>query len=118
MQSTQTDLVQNTPDKKQESVATQVNRAESIAALQRAMAQMPERFRVILTAIGQGCRYSEIGDQLGMTKQGVHKIAAAALQSRREHLESQGFGGLDSVDLLKSFRLDYILGFDASFTIA
>jgi RNA polymerase sigma factor (sigma-70 family) len=104
MQSTQTDLVQNTPDKKQESVATQVNRAESIAALQRAMAQMPERFRVVLTAIGQGRSYSEIGDQLGMTKQGVHKIASAATQSLREHLESQGFGGLDSVGLLKSFR--------------
>ena len=104
MQSTQTDLVQNTAEKKQESVATQVNRAESIAALQGAMAQMPERFRVVLTAIGQGHSYSEIGDQLGMTKQGVHKIAAAALQSLREHLESQGFGGLDSVGLLKSFR--------------
>jgi RNA polymerase sigma factor (sigma-70 family) len=104
MQSTQTDLVQNTPDKKQESVATQVNRAESIAALHRAMAQMPERYRVVLTAIGQGRSYSEIGDQLGMTKQGVHKIAAAATQALREHLESQGFGGLDSVGLLKSFR--------------
>ena len=104
LQSTQTDLVQNTPDKKQESVATQVNRAESIAALQRAMAQMPERYRVVLTAIGQGRSYSEIGDQLGMTKQGVHKIAAAATQALREHLESQGFGGLDSVGLLKSFR--------------
>ena len=102
LQSTQTDLVQNIPDKKQESVATQVNRAESIAALQRAMAQMPERFRVVLTAIGQGHSYSEIGDQLGMTKQGVHKIAAAATQALREHLESQGFGGLDSVGLLKS----------------
>ena len=104
LQSTQTDLVQNIPDKKQESVATQVNRAESIAALQRAMAQMPERFQVVLTAIGRGSSYSEIGDQLGMTKQGVHKIAAAATQALREHLESQGFGGLDSVGLLKSFR--------------
>ncbi|MEI8309845.1 MAG: hypothetical protein WCH98_03725 [Verrucomicrobiota bacterium] len=37
-----------------------------------------------------------------MTKQGVHKIAAAAIQSLREHLESQGFGGVDSVGLLKS----------------
>ena len=81
MQSTQTDLVQNTPDKKQESVATQVNRAESIAALKRAMAEMPERYRVVLTAIGQGRSYAEIGDQLGMTKQGVHKIAAAATQA-------------------------------------
>ncbi|MCX6968666.1 MAG: hypothetical protein NTV93_00740 [Verrucomicrobia bacterium] len=56
------------------------------------------------TAYGQGHSYSEIGDQLGMTKQGVHKIADAALKSLREHLESQGFGGLDSVGLLKSFR--------------
>jgi len=104
MQSTQTDLVQNTPDKGQESVAAKVSRAESIAALDRAMADMPERFRIVLTAIGQGRSYSEIGDQLGMTKQGVHKIAAAAIQSLKEHLESQGYGGLDSVGLLKSFR--------------
>lgn len=104
MQSAQEDLVHNTPDKKQESVATQVNRAESIAALQRAMEQMPERYRIVLNAIGQGRSYSEIGVQLGMTKQGVHKIASAAMQSLREHLASQGFGGLDSVGLLKSFR--------------
>jgi RNA polymerase sigma factor (sigma-70 family) len=104
LKSTQTDLVHNTPDKKQESVATQVNRAESIEALRRAMEQMPERYRIVLTAIGQGCSYSEIGAQLGMTKQGVHKIASAAMQSLRKHLASQGFGGLDSVGLLKSFQ--------------
>jgi RNA polymerase sigma factor (sigma-70 family) len=92
MQSTQTDLVQNIPDTKQESVATKVNRAESIAALQRAMAHMPERFRGVLTAIGQGRSYSEICDRLGMTKQGVHKIATAAIQALRENLESQGYG--------------------------
>ena len=76
----------------------------SIAALNKAMAGMPERFRAVLTAVGQGRSYSEIGDQLGMTKQGVHKIAAAAMHSLKEHLESQGYGGLDSVGLLKSFR--------------
>lgn len=36
-----------------------------------------------------------------MTKQGVHKIATAATRALREHLESQGFGGLDSVGLWK-----------------
>jgi RNA polymerase sigma factor (sigma-70 family) len=102
MQSTQTDLVQNTPDKKQESVNTQAGRAESLAALQRAMTSLPDRYCVVLTGIGQGRSYSEIGEQLGMTKQGVHKIAAAAMQALRDHLESQGFGGLDSVGLLKS----------------
>ncbi len=104
MQSTQTDLVQNTPDTSQDSVATQVSRAESIAALLRSMAQLPERYRVVLSAIAEGRSYSEIGTQLGMTKQGVHKLAAAAMQSLREHLESQGYGGLDSVGLLKSLR--------------
>lgn len=104
MQSTRTDLAQNTPDQSQESVGTKVSRAESQAALGRVMAKMPERHRVVLTAIGQGHSYSEIGTQLGMTKQGVHKIAAAAMQSLREHLGSQGLGGLDSVGLLKSFR--------------
>ncbi len=102
MESTQADLVQNTPDNKQESVTTQAGRAESLAALQRAMTSLPERYRVVLNGIGQSRSYSEIGIQLGMTKQGVHKIAMAAMQSLREHLESQGFGGLDSVGLLKS----------------
>ena len=65
---------------------------------------MSERYRVVLSAVAEGKSYSEIGEQIGMTKQGVHKIAAAAMQSLREHLESQGFAGLDSVGFLKSFR--------------
>ena len=99
---------QNTPDKSQESVATKVSRAESLAALNKAMSGMPERFRLVLTAIGQGRSYSDIGDQLGMTKQGVHKIAAAAMHSLKEHLESQGYGGLDSVGLLESLPQEEI----------
>ena len=106
MQSTQTDLVHNTPDIKQESVASKVSRAQSIAAIQKAMEGMPERYRVVLSAVAEGKSYSEIGEQIGMTKQGVHKIAEAAMQSLREHLEVQGFAGLDSVGLLKSFRED------------
>lgn len=102
MQSTETDLIQNTQDKNQESVGTQVSRSESLAALQRAMARLSERHRAVLTEIGLGRSYSEIGLQLGMSKQGVHKIATAAAQALRQQLESQGFGGLDSVGLLKS----------------
>lgn len=103
MQSTQTDLVQNTPAVAQESVTTQVNRAESLAALNLAMNAMPERYQVVLTGIGQGHSYTEIGKQLGMTKQGVHKIATAAMQALKENLKSQGLGALDSRGLLKSF---------------
>ena len=109
MQSTQTDLVQNIPATAQESVASQANRAESLAALNNAMSGMPERFRVVLTAIGQGRSYSEIGGQLGMTKQGVHKIATTAMQALKENLKSQGFGALDSRGLLKSFRVDEVI---------
>jgi len=42
-------------------------------------------------------------------KQGVHKIAAAAMQSLKDHLESQGYCRLDSVDLLKSFRVNEVI---------
>jgi len=104
MQSTQTDLVQNTPDRKQESVATGVSRAESIAALRKAMEGMPEKYRVVLSGLSEGKSYSEIGEKMGMTKQGVHKIVTAAIQSLKERLESQGFDGVDSVGLLKSFH--------------
>jgi len=104
MESTQTDLVQNTPDLKQESVATGVNRAESIAALRKAMEGMPEKYRVVLSGVSEGKSYSEIGEQLGMTKQGVHRIATVAIQSLKERLASQGFAGLDSIGLLKSIH--------------
>jgi RNA polymerase sigma factor (sigma-70 family) len=104
MQSTQTDLVQNTPDQKQESVVTGVSRAESIAALRTAMEGMPEKYRVVLSGVSEGKSYSEIGEKMGMTKQGVHKIVTAAIQSLKERLESQGFDGVDSVGLLKSFH--------------
>ena len=104
MQSTQTDLVQNTPDQKQESVATGVSRAESIAALRTAMEGMPEKYRVVLSGVSEGKSYSEIGEKMGMTKQGVHKIVTAAIQSLKERLESRGFDGVDSVGLLKSFH--------------
>jgi RNA polymerase sigma factor (sigma-70 family) len=77
MESTQIDLIHNTPDAKQESVATKVNRAQSIAALQKAMEGMSDRYRFVLSAVAEGKSYSEIGTQIGMTKQGVHKIAAA-----------------------------------------
>jgi RNA polymerase sigma factor (sigma-70 family) len=104
MQSTQTDLVQNTPDQKQESVVTGVSRAESIAALRTAMEGMPEKYRVVLSGVSEGKSYSEIGEKMGMTKQGVHKIVTAAIQSLKERLESRGFDGVDSVGLLKSFH--------------
>jgi len=104
MQSTQTDLVHNTPDIKQESVATKVSRAQSIEALKQAIEGMSERYRTVLLGVAEGKSYSEIGEQMGMTKQGVHKISAAAMQSLREQLEKQGFAGLDSIGFLKSTR--------------
>ena len=68
------------------------------------MEGMPEKYRVVLSGVSEGKSYSEIGEKMRMTKQGVHKIVTAAIQSLKERLESQGFDGVDSVGLLKSFH--------------
>jgi RNA polymerase sigma factor (sigma-70 family) len=105
-ESTQTDLVQNTPDQKQESVDAGVRRAESIAALRKGMEGLPERHRLVLTGISEGKSYSEIGEQLGISKQAVHKIALAAAESLKGRLRDQGFDGLDSIGLLASIKTE------------
>jgi RNA polymerase sigma factor (sigma-70 family) len=102
--STQADVVQQTQDPGQDSVATQAHRAESIAALQRCLSKLSAKQQRILQAVGKGLSYTEIGEKNGVSKQAAHKMAASAIQSLRELLAEEGFGGLDSVGLLKSFR--------------
>jgi RNA polymerase sigma factor (sigma-70 family) len=104
--STQGEMIQQTPDTGQDSVATHVHRAESIAALQRCLSKLSAKQQRILQAVGKGMSYVEIGEEYGVSKQAAHKMATSAIQSLRKYLAEEGFGGLDSVGLLKSFRRD------------
>jgi RNA polymerase sigma factor (sigma-70 family) len=76
--------------------------AESRRILEELLAQLPPRSRLIVVRIREGMSYSEIGKELGISKQAVHKVAHAALQGLREKLEARGLSGIDSKGFLKS----------------
>ncbi len=78
--------------------------AESREILESVLAELSPRCRSILLHIREGKSYSEIGLALGISKQAVHKVGYAAMQSVREKLEARGFSGLDSKGFLKSSR--------------
>ena len=76
--------------------------AESRRILEEVLAQLPSRSRLIVLGIREGKSYSEIGKELGISKQAAHKVAHAALQGLREKLEARGLSGIDSKGFLKS----------------
>jgi RNA polymerase sigma factor (sigma-70 family) len=77
---------------------------ESREILESVLAELSPRSRAIVMEVRAGKSYAEIGAQLGISKQAVHKIGHAALQSVREKLEARGFSGIDSKGFLKSAR--------------
>ena len=98
---TQTSFVEQAADPA-EDVALLVSRVESRAILEELLAQLPARTRSILGEMAQGRSYAEIGEKLGVSKQAIHKTAAAALDQLRDHLNQRGYKALDSAGLLKS----------------
>ncbi len=92
---------QRLPDEFQD-VLAQVRSQESRRVLENLLASLPVRTQQILALVAEGHSYAEIGERLGVSKQAVHKAAAAALDSLREQLAAQGFGGLDSKGLLRT----------------
>ena len=92
---------QRLPDEFQD-VLTQVRSQESRLVLENLLASLPPRTRQILAFVAEGHSYAEIGERLGVSKQAVHKSASAALNSLREQLAAQGFGGLDSKGFLRT----------------
>ncbi len=83
-------------------VALDVRAAESRRILEEVIAELAPRSRQIVAQIWSGKSYAEIGAEMGISKQAVHKVGYAALQSLREKLELRGFGGIDSKGFLKS----------------
>lgn len=79
---------------------------ESHRILEDVLAELSPRARLIVVRLRDGKSYSDIGAELGISKQAVHKVGYAALQSLREKLEGRGFSGIDSKGFLKSARRD------------
>lgn len=77
---------------------------ESRRILEDVLAELSPRSRLIVVRLREGKSYSDIGAELGISKQAVHKVGYAALQSLREKLEGRGFSGIDSKGFLKSAR--------------
>jgi len=83
-------------------VRLSARRSESALILREAVAQLPARLQIVLKSIQAGKTYEEIGRELGISKQGVYKLAQPALRQVREFLAERGFGGVDSKGLLAS----------------
>ena len=92
---------QRLPDEFQD-VLSQVSSQESRRALENLLASLPVRTQQILALVAEGHSYAEIGERLGVSKQAVHKAASTALNSLREQLAAQGFGGVDSKGFLQT----------------
>jgi RNA polymerase sigma factor FliA len=92
---------QRLPDEFQD-VLCQVRSQESRRVLENLLSSLPVRTQQILGLVAEGHSYAEIGERLSVSKQAVHKAAAAALNSLREQLAAQGFGGLDSKGFLQT----------------
>lgn len=97
---------QRLPDEFQD-VLSQVRSQESRRVLENLLASLPVRTQQILALVAEGHSYAEIGERLSVSKQAVHKAAATALDSLREQLAAQGFGGLDSKGFLQTASQAY-----------
>jgi RNA polymerase sigma factor (sigma-70 family) len=78
---------------------------ESDEKLALAIETLSPRLRVVAEGIGAGKSYSEIGAELGISKQAAHKLAGAAMATLREKLDAMGFSGVDTLGLLKSHSI-------------
>jgi RNA polymerase sigma factor (sigma-70 family) len=75
---------------------------ESGKRLEMAMLALSPRLRLVAEGIRDGKSYSEIGTMLGVSKQAAHKLAGATISALKDHLESMGFQGIDTLGFLKS----------------
>ena len=106
--STQAPQVQNLKDHGNPSVPQQARFNESKALLDKLLGTLSPRHRTVLEGIRDGRSYSEIGADMGISKQAVQKIVHSALDALRQKLEENGFRGIDSQGFLESFRASKI----------
>lgn len=99
---TEEDRIATIPDLEAKDVPEAAAALESDTRLAQAMKSLTPRLRLVAEGIGAGKSYSEIGADLGISKQAAHKLAGAAMTTLREKLYAMGFGGIDTLGLLKS----------------
>jgi len=75
---------------------------ESAKRLEMALSTLSPRLRLVAGGIRDGKSYSEIGTELGVSKQAAHKLTGAAVAALRDRLEAMGFQGVDTLGFLKS----------------
>ena len=102
--STQAPRVQNLKDHGNPSVPRQAGFNESKALLNKLLGGLSARHRAVLEGVRDGRSYSEIGADMGISKQAVQKIVHSALEALRQKLDECGFRGIDSQGFLESFR--------------
>ena len=98
---TESPRIQNVPDIAGHA-SLEIRANESRRVLEDVLAELPNRSRKVLQWLREGKSYSEIGEEMGISKQGAHKIGQDALLSLKEKLMARGFSGLDSKGFLKS----------------
>jgi len=76
-----------------------------VAILDELLRDLPDRSRLVVLGISEGRSYADLGGELGISKQAVHKIATSALRVLRDALAARGFRGVDTVGLLATTRL-------------
>jgi RNA polymerase sigma factor (sigma-70 family) len=89
------------PDSRQ-NVHKNVKRRETQSVLADVLRHLSPREQIVIEQMRLGRSLSEIGDNLGISKQAVHKVSAPALAKVKAALEASGYSGLDSHGFLRS----------------
>lgn len=77
-------------------VRKDVRQRETSTVIESLMNLLSPRERVIVGAVRAGSSYAEIGDSLGISKQGAHKSAKSGLDKLRAGLDRLGYQGIAS----------------------
>jgi RNA polymerase sigma factor (sigma-70 family) len=79
-----------------------IKRNETRSILAEILRRLSPREQVVVEQIRLGHSLSEIGENLGVSKQAVHKISSPAMAKVKIALEASGYSGLDSHGFLRS----------------
>ena len=83
-------------------VENEVRRRETSKILSEVLNFLSPRELIVVTALGEGKSLAEIGEEMGISKQAVHKISVPALAKLKDRLSGLGYRSLDSRGFLKS----------------
>ena len=98
-------MAQNIPDIR-ENVVKDVRSRETSRQVRGLLGGLAHKEKKIIEMIGKGMSLSEIGKELGVSKQAVFKAARPALDKIKSLLLLNGYEGIDSDGLLKTKTKD------------